>query len=433
MSAPIVASYGSWKSPIDAAMVARSGMGHGSLLREVRVNKTGVYWIAPRPQEGGRHDLMRRLPNGEIENLLPAEFSAKTRVHEYGGGAYMLHQDTIVFTNYQDQRLYRISPGSDPEPITPEPSSPAVSRFADGRFSPDGRLIISVHELHRADGQVINELVALPSDGSGEPQTVASGHDFYAAPRFSPDGHHMAWITWDHPNMPWDGADLWVAEVSPSGQLINPAHIAGGPDESIFQPEWDLSGSLYFTSDRNGWWNLYRYDGDEVEPLSLTDKDIGAPQWMLGYSRYTFLPDGRIACIYDEDGLHHLGLIDRENKSIEPIESPYTSFYLYALQSDDEGRLWFVGGSFTQEHEHIRTLLPSNQPRFRGHALRTAAASGLQPRGSDVHGPTAVAVRDSILDNTRHRRSGCQLLRQQRVWARLPRSAQRRVGHFGRR
>jgi dipeptidyl aminopeptidase/acylaminoacyl peptidase len=170
----------------------------------------------------------------------------------------------------------------------------------------------------------------------------------------------MAWITWDHPNMPWDGADLWVAEVSPSGQLINPAHIAGGPDESIFQPEWDLSGSLYFTSDRNGWWNLYRYDGDEVEPLSLTDKDIGAPQWMLGYSRYTFLPDGRIACIYDEDGLHHLGLIDRENKSIEPIESPYTSFYLYALQSDEEGRLWFVGGSFTQEHG-IAWLDPHDQ------------------------------------------------------------------------
>jgi dipeptidyl aminopeptidase/acylaminoacyl peptidase len=132
--------------------------------------------------------------------------------------------------------------------------------------------------------------------------------------------------------------------------LGNPTHAAGGPDESVFQPEWDENNRLYFISDSNGWWNLYRYDDDRIEPIALPHNDIGAPQWMLGYSRYTFLPDGRLACIYDEDGMHHLGMIDRENKSIEPLESPYTSFILYALQSDEDGRLWFVGGSFTEEH-----------------------------------------------------------------------------------
>lgn len=349
MSAPMIAPYGSWKSPISAAMVARSGMGHSSLLREVHTNASGVYWIAPQPQEGGRHVLMRRLPDGTIENLLSSEFSAKTRVHEYGGGAYMLHHDTVVFTNYNDQRLYRIDPGAAPVPITPEPSSPAAMRFADGRISPDGQWIISVHERHLQDGEVINELVVLPLSGSADPRPVATGRDFYAAPRFSPDGQYLAWICWDHPNMPWDGSELWVAEVSQDGQLIKPRHIAGGEAESIFQPEWDHAGRLYFTSDRSGWWNLYRYSDGEIEPLALVQNDIGAPQWMLGYSRYTILKDGRIACIYDQDGLHHLGLINPEDKTIEPIEAPYSSFYLYALQSDDEGRVWFVGGSFTEE------------------------------------------------------------------------------------
>lgn len=359
MSAPIVAPYGSWKSPINAAMVARCGIGSSSLLREVRINHSGVYWIAPHSQEGGRHALMRRLPDGTIEDLLPPEFSVKTRIHEYGGGAYLLGHDEVYFTNNADQRLYRFIPGSNPSPITPETDLPAISRYADGRCSPDGHWIICVHEEHRPDGQVINELVALPSDGSQKPKTVASGCDFYAAPRFSPDGRYLAWIQWNHPAMPWDGTELWVAEVASNAGLRNLQKIAGGPQESIFQPEWGPQGQLYFTSDRSGWWNLYRYHEDAIEPVVLIDKEIGAPQWMLGYSRYTILPDGRIACIFDQDGLHHLGLVDQESRRLIEVEAPYTSYYLPSLQSDSDGRLWFVGGSFTEEHG-IAWLDPDN-------------------------------------------------------------------------
>jgi dipeptidyl aminopeptidase/acylaminoacyl peptidase len=284
----VIAPYGSWHSPVSPALVASGRIGLDSLQAE----GDDLYWIESRPSEGGRSVLVR---NGA--DVTPAGLNVRTRVHEYGGGAYVVRDGVAYFSNFADQRLYR-----DGAPITPDDGS----RFADARFTPDGQTIICVRQLND-----VNEIVALPADGSAEPRVVARGADFYAAPRA---GEQLAYLSWNHPNMPWDGTDLWVTDLDGG----NPRHVAGGLNESIFQPEWSPTGELHFVSDRSDWWNLYTEQG----PLASLAADFGRPQWMLGMSTYAFLPDGRIAAIYTQDGLDHLTILG----SPGPLDLPYTAF-----------------------------------------------------------------------------------------------------------
>src|SRR6185369_364448 len=179
------------------------------------------------------------------------------RAHEYGGGAYFVHRDTVFFSNFKDQRLYRHESARTPQPLTPEPPSPATLRYADGRATPDGRLIICVRERHEEGREAINEIVAMPADGSAAARVVQSGSDFYSFPRIRIDGKKLAWTCWRHPQMPWDGTELWTGDLQPDGSVSNARHVAGSATESVFQPEWALDGSLFFISDRTGWWNLY--------------------------------------------------------------------------------------------------------------------------------------------------------------------------------
>ena len=221
--------------------------------------------------------------------------NARTRVHEYGGGSYVLAGDALVFSDFADQRLYRQDPGSAPRPITPEPPAPAAHRYADACPTPDGRLLVCVRERHH-DGEVVNELVAVPADGGGEPVVLAAGRDFYASPRVSPDGRRLAWLEWDHPNMPWDGTELRLAELAGDGLAGEPVTVAGGPEESVVQPEWSPDGVLHLVSDRTGWWNLYRVgaggrDG-AWQALAPAEEEFGAPHWVFGMSTYAFLPGG---------------------------------------------------------------------------------------------------------------------------------------------
>ena len=228
---PTVAPYGSWRSPIGADLVAAGGVA----LDEVRGAGEAVLWLEGRPLEGGRQVVCRALPGGQggtAEDVTPEGFNVRTRVHEYGGGAYAVHGTTVLFANFGDQRLYRHDPGRPPRPITPEPPAPAVHRYADASLTPDGRLLVCVRERHE-HGKVTNELVALPADGGAPPVLLASGRDFYASPRCSPDGRRLAWLEWDHPNMPWDATELKIAELDAGAA----ATVADGPGESIFQPE----------------------------------------------------------------------------------------------------------------------------------------------------------------------------------------------------
>src|SRR5215471_6935322 len=243
------APYGSWKSPITTDLLTSSGISLG----QIDVSSEGIYWLEGRPLESGRVVVVHAKTGVAPQDVLPAPFNARTRVHEYGGGAYFAYGSTIFFSNFPDQALYRLDDNGEPRPITPEPNIPAGLRYADGRITPDGKTIIYVREEHRAGTEAVNDLVAIPTDKSAPPRSIEAGADFYASPRISPDGRRLAWFTWNHPQMPWDGTDLWVADIGDTGDLWNTRHVAGGDNESIFQPEWSLDGRLHFISDRTGW------------------------------------------------------------------------------------------------------------------------------------------------------------------------------------
>ena len=379
---PEAAPYGSWRSPITASLIAAGEVP----LSGPDVVGDDVYWLEGKPLEGGRVVIVKRAADGTRQELTPAPYYVRTRVHEYGGGAYAVHGSTIFFSNFADQRLYRQDPGQEPRPITPEPSVPAGPRYADAQLTRDGKLLICVRERHEAEGaEAINELVVLPADGSGEARVIASGHDFYASPRISPDGQQLVWLTWDHPRMPWDGTELWLADLAPDGSLSKERCIAGGPEESIFQPEWSRAGELHFVSDRTGWWNLYRRRGESVEALAPMDAEFGAPQWVFGMSTYAFLDDGRIAAIMSQDGIDHLVFV-RPGEPIQTADLPYTA-YGRRLRSNGDV-LVFTAASPTEASAVIRFDAASGAREVLARSLQHQPDPRYVPRPRPIAFPT---------------------------------------------
>ncbi len=332
--------FGAWGSPISAEMVSVGGVA----LSAPWLEDGSVYWRESRPAEGGRSVLMQAAPFSEPVEVTPRGFNVRTTVHEYGGGAYLIHRGTAFFSNYADQRLYRRDVGTDPVPITPE--SGGRDRYADGRVTPDGRRLVCVRERHPDPDDpsgVTNELVAMPPDGSAEPAVIRSGRDFYSTPRVSPDGSMLSWLEWDLPWMPWDGCEVFVGELSDDGSLEHVRQVAGrAGEESIFQPAWSPAGDLHFVSDRTGWWNLYRERDGEARALHPAEAEFGWPQWLLGMGAYGFLGDGRIACLWERDGVQHLAILDPETGELIDLDLPYSAMW---PDLDVEGdRVAFVGG-----------------------------------------------------------------------------------------
>jgi dipeptidyl aminopeptidase/acylaminoacyl peptidase len=343
------APYGSWRSPITAAAIAAGEVSLGAPDLVDRV----AYWLEGKPLEGGRSVLVRLSEDGVRHELTPSPLYVRTRAHEYGGGAYVIHGSTVFFSNFADQRLYRQDGDAAPRAITPEPPIKAGLRYADASVARDGRWLICVQERHETESrEAANELVVLPTDGSGEARTIAAGHDFYSNPRISPDGTRLCWLTWDHPRMPWDGSELFVADLAADGSIRNERCVAGGADESIFQPEWSPSGELHFVSDRTGWWNIYRVRNDAIEALAPADAEFGTPQWVFGMSTYAFLEDGRcVAAIMSKDGIDRLVFI-RSGQPLEEADLPYTA-YGRRLRSSGN-RLIFVAASPTEAAAVVR-------------------------------------------------------------------------------
>jgi dipeptidyl aminopeptidase/acylaminoacyl peptidase len=313
--------YGAWRSPITSELIVGEAIGLGDVL----VDGGDIYWIESRPGEGGRNVLVRRRPAGDIEDVTPAPFNVRTRVHEYGGGAATVHDGAIFFSNFADQRLYRQTRDEAPTPLTPEGDAERW-RYADGLFDAGRRRWLGVREAHAA-GQVDNTLVAVALDAPGPGRVLASGHDFYASPKLSPDGGRLAWLAWDHPNMPWVGTELWLAEIAADGALAAPLLVAGGPQESIFQPQWSPDGILHFVSDRTGWWNLYRVDRDgAAHPLCPRAAEFGQPQWNFGQSTYAFLSTEQLVCTYREAGRSRLARLDIAGGKLVALDVPFTEF-----------------------------------------------------------------------------------------------------------
>jgi dipeptidyl aminopeptidase/acylaminoacyl peptidase len=315
MAQPQTAPYGSWKSPITSDLIVAGTIGLGGAC----LDGVDVYWTESRPTEKGRTVLVQQA-GGQAIDKTPLPFNVRTRVHEYGGGSYLVYQGTLYFSNFADQRLYRQLPDELPTPITPE----IAWRYADGVMDARRNCIVCVREDHTGNSEAVNTLVSVPIDGSAQKILVA-GSDFYAAPRLSPDGTHLAWISWNHPNMPWDGTELWVAPIQSDGSLGAAVLVAGGLEESVVQPLWSPDGVLYFVSDRTGWWNLYRWlSTGEVEPLCPMAAEFGIPQWAFGFANYDFESAERLICTYSQAGISYLASLDTRTKQLTAIDLPYT-------------------------------------------------------------------------------------------------------------
>ena len=338
MSERTVAPYGSWRSPIDAAMLVEGGVS----LSQVWIEDGTVYWLEGRPSEGGRSVIVRADPGGSPVDVTPEGFNARTKVHEYGGGSFVVHRGVVFSSDFADQRLYRHDPGQAPTPITPETGGRV--RYADGRVTPDGSRLLCVRERHEDDG-VVNEIVSIPTDGSSEAVIVVGGRDFFSTPRISPDGTKLAWLTWDLPYLPWDGSELWVADLDPTAGVSGERLVAGSAAaESIFQPEWSPDGVLHLVSDRTDWWNLYREVDGEVQAICPMDAEFGWPQWVFGVSTYGFLDDGRIACIWTRNGEQHVSVIDPRTGELLDLDLPYDAID-YPFIAAEGQTIAFVGGS----------------------------------------------------------------------------------------
>jgi len=314
--------YGSWASPITPDLLLKGTVHMRNQM--LRWDGDDLYWSELRPYEAGRIVVCRRAADGTIADVTPQGFNARSRVHEYGGGHYAVKDGTVFFTNFKDQRLYRQEHGGAPRAITPE----ADIRHADMLIDTERNLIFAVREDHTTGTpEPVNTIVALDADGKRDPITIASGNDFYSSPKLSPDGKRLAWQTWNHPNMPWDESEIWVGELDRDGNVLSSRKIAGGRNESVLQPEWSPSGELYFVSDRNDWWNLYRARGEGDEPVCRRAAEFGAPQWAFGQRFYAFRGDKpeEIVCIYSDTGGARLGRIDIDTGQLHHIELFYTT------------------------------------------------------------------------------------------------------------
>jgi dipeptidyl aminopeptidase/acylaminoacyl peptidase len=348
--------YGTWPSPISSALVAEAGVG----LDAPAFDRGDLYWLELRPKEGGRYVLVRRRSDGRTHDVTPKGMSVRTRLHEYGGVAYLVRDGVVFFANDEDQRVYRqpVDGDGSPVPLTPEPAIPRGLRYADFDLGPDGLTLVAVRERHRTDGEPVAEIVALRADATEpqEPVVVVDGNDFFASPRLAPEGNRLAWLAWDHPRMPWDGTELFVADADAKGRLSNVRKVAGGPTESVLQPTWSPDGVLHHVSDRTGWWNLY-VAGEDAS-LFPVQAECAHPLWSLGMTSYAFV-EGGLVLRYVREGRDHLVRIDPANRTASGIPTPYVALG-HHVATDGGRTLAVVAGAFDRAPEVARLDLATD-------------------------------------------------------------------------
>jgi dipeptidyl aminopeptidase/acylaminoacyl peptidase len=346
-----VRPYGAWVSPITSELIVSETVSLGQIV----LDGNHIYWSESRPADAGRNVIVRWSPDGNTDDFTPKPFNVRTRVHEYGGGAYIVSDGTLYFSNFADQRLYQQAPAREPEPLTGE----TARRYADTVVDTHRNRLVCVREDHSVGkGEPVNTIVAVGINDEQEERVLVSGNDFYATPRISPDGSYLAWLTWNHPNLPWDGTELWVGEIKADGSVEEPQKVAGDVNESIFQPEWSPDGVLYFISDRSGWWNLYRYCQNLVEPVCLREFEFGRPQWLFSMSTYGFGSANQIICAYTSKGTWCLARLDCNTGDLKEIASAFTEIWNLRASL---GQVVFCAGSPTQTPSIVRLDLKNMQ------------------------------------------------------------------------
>ena len=312
-----IAPYGTWTSPITSDLIAAGG---AVRLSACKIFADKIFWLEGRPSEGGRNVLVGREQSGEIYDVTPPNFNVRTRAHEYGGGAFAIGRDAVYFCNDSDQRIYRQPWGGQPTALT----SAGKRRYADLVLDERRGTVIAVCEDHDVKArEPENYLIQIEITTSAE-VILTRSYDFYSSPRVSPDGKLLAWLCWRHPDMPWDCTELWVATRETDGRLRDARRIAGGNEESIFQPEWSPDGELHFVSDRSGWWNIYRLRNGAVDAVCPMDAEFGLPQWVFGLSTYAFTEATEIVCSHCVGGVWSLGRIDVESKKLTAIQASFS-------------------------------------------------------------------------------------------------------------
>lgn len=302
------ARYGAWQSPITSDVIIEDVVGVSGIRRHGEF----LYWLEGRPQEAGRNVVVQRSSNGEKRDMSPSSFNVRTRVHEYGGDAWLLYDNTLYFVNFADQQIYSQSITEEaPTALTHAPGL----RFANGIADVKRHRLIYVVEDHTGSGEAVNYLASVDL-ATGDVEALTTRHDFYASPTLSPDGQSLAWLTWDHPNMPWDETVLWRATLG--NTLQNEAQVAGGHRHSVQQPRFAPDGRLHYISDANGWWNIYNENGC----ICQRDCEFGLPMWHFGFSTYEFLDNETIVCVFQEKNLGRLGIIKAGTLTL--LEQPYT-------------------------------------------------------------------------------------------------------------
>ena len=358
---PTTSPYGSWASPITADLIVAESVGLG----QIALDGDDVYWVELRPLEAGRQVVVKRTSDGAALDVTPAPFNVRTRVHEYGGGAYVVSEGTVYFTNFADQRVYRQPAGQEPSPITPQ----GDIRHADFAVDLARSRLVCVQENHSGDGEPVNSVVAVPMDPCdgvmAKPEVLVSGSDFYSSPRLSPDGSWLCWLSWNHPNMPWDGTELWVGELDDDGKVGERKLVAGGIAESICQPEWAPDGRLYFVSDRTGWWNMHRWDNrpgrQAAECVLPMEAEFGRPQWVFGANCYGFVSANRAICAVNRSGVWELLDVDLESGRCTALDvGGYSAMGRSDLRIVGH-RVFFEAGGPTEPNALLRLDLESGQ------------------------------------------------------------------------
>ncbi len=361
-----IAPFGSWKSPITSDLIVSKTIGLGGVASE----GNNIYWLESRPTEKGRNVLVKLSSDGRVEDVTPQPFNIRTRVHEYGGGAYLIADETVYFSNDQDGRIYQQQIGKRPAAITAE----SAVRYADFVLDRSRNRLISIAEDHtKTDSEPVNSIIAIAL-ATGEITTLVTGNDFYTSPRISPDGKQLAFISWDHPDMPWDSSYLRLGNIAEDGSKENIEIVAGGEAESICEPKWSPDGRLYFSSDKSDWWNIYRRNTDgNIESLHQMSAEFAYPHWIFGLSTYSFINAELIFCTYSENGSWHLATINTVSKKFAKIASNYTN--ISSVNTSSDGQALFIAGSPSQPTAVIKFNLKTKSPLI----LKTAGTLNIDP------------------------------------------------------